>query len=334
MYKFLFFAVVLLSSLTVNAEESAFYADHFLNQSQIIVSGGKSVGSCQAVRILPKWYLTAAHCVRPYCDKQCQITVKLLQGELEASAVITHGMPDERVLVPTQFNPNDIKSVRYDVALIRFDPDEQDYTFADTRAGEWLDKNSFLKKLKSSSYRDQQQQWNALQTARPKLWIVTNVFSRQVESALAVPALRPDGIYFQTAEPKSFHYFTELQHFMGPNFGVEKGMSGAGVITPQGEVLGIVSANLGGARKLITYNENDEPVGVIPYSSSYFLFTPLSPSNAAFIRSKIASFHDRGNNTPNFEQVSGYPAKQNSQKIADVFPQAGTAKEISSVPLK
>ena len=83
--KFLFIAL-LLSSFPAFAEErqSAFESEDFATQSLLWVQNSRESGKCHATRILPKWYLTAAHCVSPICNKECTLTLDLLQGNLQA----------------------------------------------------------------------------------------------------------------------------------------------------------------------------------------------------------------------------------------------------------
>ena len=124
MKKILFLSFLLFFSVGARAaqDEPVFFAEDFLNQSVITVQNDRSGQQCHAVRILPKWYLTAAHCVRPYCDKACTVTFHLLQGPLQAMADVPHASSDPKVFTPRQYHLDDAKNVRYDVALIRFDP--------------------------------------------------------------------------------------------------------------------------------------------------------------------------------------------------------------------
>ena len=244
-------------------------------------------------------------------------------------ADVRHTASDPHVFTPRQYHLGEAKNIRYDVALVRFDPQEQDYLFYDTQSKKTLDRKTFLKMLNLSQYADQRSQWQALASARPKLLTVPGTHSRQVQYPLAVPDLRGDGIFFRDSQNTAFYFFKELQHYMGYNFGVEKGMSGSGVVVPGGDIIGVVSASLNSQSQLVTYDENDQPVRSVPYSADYFLFTPLSQSNMSFIRATISSFHETGQN-PRFVYISGAEAKQTDATVESAFPGALTVKDVLS----
>lgn len=307
---------------------AGFSAEDFANQSVIVAQSSSGAQQCQAVRISPKWYLTAAHCVRPVCDKECTVTVNLLQGSLQAGAWVRHTAADPAVFVPRQYRPGNAKNIRYDIALLRFDPAGDDYFYYDALAQKTLDYQTFSDRLKSSAYADEYSQWTALQKARPRLLGVTDAFSRHVAKPLAVPDLRAGGIYFQQSQTDDFYYFTELRHYMGSNFGVEKGMSGSGVVAPGGDVIGIVSSSLNTVNALVTYNEKDEPVGTVPYSADYFLFTPLNRQNINFIRATAASFRDQGRG-PRTANVTADIAPQTDLTVQEAFLAAPTVEDIT-----
>ncbi len=330
MMKKILLGCMLLFGAGLQAEQTpVFFGEDFANQSVLFTQNSKGSKQCQGLRISSKWYLTAAHCVRPYCDKECQITVQLLQGPLQASAVLRHTAVAPRVFVPPAYRPGSGRGIRTDLALIRFDPAEEDYFFYETASKQALDKGSFIKRLNASEYADQRGQWQALENARPKLLSVNNSVSRRILFPLAVPDLREGGIFFKQSAG-DFYYFTELRHYMGPNFGVEKGMSGSGVVLPGGDVIGVVSASLNNTGKLVTYNENDEPVGSVPYSSDYFLFTPISRQNAAFIRATVNSFHEAGPG-PRIVSINSHYAEPSPAKVQEVFSDIASAEEVVSV---
>ena len=302
-------------------EKPVFVAEDFANQSKFWVQDNRDAQQCQATRILPNWYMTAAHCVRPYCDKQCQLTFALLQGELQASAQVYHTASNPRVFTPRQYHRGEAKSIRYDVALIYFNPAEEDYFFYDARNKKVLDRGGFLKALNLAPYSDQRSQWLALEQARPKIFVIPEGSTRHAQYSLAVPDLRGAGIFFHDSKTSDFYYFKELHHYMGSNFGVQKGMSGSGVIMPGGDILGVVSSSLSTHNSLITYDDKDQPVHSVPYSADYFLFTPLTPSNMNFIRATISSFHQTGQN-PYFMYIGSAEAKPSDATVQNAFPQA------------
>lgn len=315
------------TSVMAVAKENEFFAEDFANQSVIWVQRGKESKQCQAVRIAPKWYLTAAHCVRPYCDRECTVTVQLLNGPLQASALVHHSQAAQRVFVPPSYHPGKSKSIRSDIALLRFDPAEEDYWFVDVLARKQLDRADFIKLLNQSAYAEQRSQWKALETPRVRLLRVSNFSSRLLSLPIGVPDLRSGEIYFKQSQPNSFYYFPQLSYYMGPNFGVEPGMSGGGVVLPGGELVGVVSASLQDQAELVAYNEEDEPVASMPYSANYFLFTPISSQNASFIKATVASFHDAAPGV-RIGTVSERHSQTIEASLQDVFTEFSSAQDI------
>ena len=309
------------------AEDTPFAAEDFANQSMIMVQNDRDSKRCQAVRILPNWYMTAAHCVRPYCNKECTVTFTLLQGPLQALADVSHTSLHPMVFTPRQYHIGEAKNIRYDVALIHFVPQEQDYFFYDARNKKVLDEQSFLKMLQLSQYSDQRSQWQTLASSRPKLLVTPDTYTRHVQYPLAVPDLRADGIFFHDSKLPDFYYFKELRHYMGSNFGVERGMSGSAVVLPGGAVIGVVSASLNSQSRLVFYDEKDQPVRSVPYSADYFLFTPLSQTNMNFIRATISSAHEPGPK-PYFVYISGDEAEKSDATVQSAFPGVLSAQDV------
>lgn len=330
---FVFLFLLLGVSGQAAPREPVFFAEDFLNQTVITVQDNRDGMQCHAVRILPKWYLTAAHCVRPYCDKECLITFDLLQGELQAVAEVRHTEVEPQVFTPRQYRLNDAKGVRYDVALIHFDPQEEAYFYYDARSKELLDKKSFIQTLNRSDHAAQRAQWQALSSARPKLLVVPNESVRHVRQPLAVPDLRQGEISFHDSKNADFYYFPQLHYYMGVNFGVQKGMSGGGVVLPGGKIIGVVSASLNTQSRWIVYDEKDQPAGYVPYSEDYFLFTPISRQNATFIRGTIASFHETGRGA-NASNISPSEAEKTDITLQTAFGGALTVRDITDASVQ
>lgn len=326
MKKIILTSFCFLAGAIAGYAQANFSAEDMANQSLLFIDDTR----CQAVRILPKWYLTAAHCVQPECDKECTITVNLLQGSLQASATLQHTSDSPHVFVPAAYYGGSTKGIRSDLALIRFDPADTDYFFYDARANTPLSKEQFIDLLNSSSYTEQRNQWQALAHARPKLLTVTNSVGRQLLPSIAVPDLRRGDIFFRQSADHSFYFFPELKHYIGPNFGVERGMSGAGVVLPGGAVVGIVSANLSNPYQIVTYNENDEPIYSRPYSADYFLFTPINRENASFIRATVNSYRESGSG-PNIMLLSAPYAQTTTAKLQDIFTEFKNEDDILGV---
>ncbi len=311
-------------------EEPLFSAEDFANQSVIVVQSDRYSQQCQAVRITPQWYLTAAHCVIPTCNKECEISVQLLQGKLEVQATLHHSTADPHVFA---HYPKSGNKVRSDIALIRFNPKDTDFSIYDTKSKQPLAMKDFKRLLNRSEYRDERSHWYALENARPTIYSITNTVNRQLQLPVMVPDLRPDGIYFQTMGGDGFYYFTELRYYMGRNFGVRKGQSGSGVVFPGGAIVGVVSASLNTTGRIVMYDSQNNPIGSIPYSSDYFVFTPISRDNEAFINATIKSVPKSGV-LPRIVPINTAYAKQTSAKVQDVFGEFASSDEVLSVKAK
>ncbi len=311
------------------ADKPAFYAEDFLNQSLIYVQSSREAKQCQAARIAPNWYLTAAHCVRPMCDKECSVTFELLPGALQASATVWHTSSSPHVFTPRHYRVNGGGvNIRHDIALVRFDVPTEDHYFYDVRGKKPLTSEEFLKVLDKSEYSEQSAQWDALKTANPRLLSIANTANRRLTAPLAVPDLRHGGIYFISSGDSDFYYFTQLRHYLGKNFGVERGLSGSAVIVPGGEIVGVVSASLNGGQPMVIYDEQDRPVSAVDVSWDYFLFTPLNQQNMSFIRATMASFKGRGERSAN---ITGRYAKQTDLTLQEAFPELPPAREIAQI---
>lgn len=309
--------VVFVAMISSAGAAENFKEDDFLNQNVIEVVGEQEAGRCQAVRIMPKWYLTAAHCVLPMCSRDCSVTVQLLQGNLQAFVRVHHTASNARVFVPASYFPSSDRSIRSDIALIRFDPSAEEFFYSDIKEERALDEATFKKKLKESAHASQRYQWDKLQASRPIIYSVSNNITRKLTYPIAVPDLRGGGLSVYQSD-SAFYYFPQLRYYMGWNFGVGRGMSGGGVVLPGGRLVGVVSTRLAQRGNMMLYNEQDEPIDSVPYSSEYFLFTPISQENADFIRATVLSFHEPGF-LPALDDLPSRYYQQTTDKVKDIF---------------
>ncbi len=292
----------------LNKRAPLFIAEDFANQSVLTISsgdGGKAK-RCQAVRITPRWYLTAAHCVYDRCGGKkdsCMVDVNLLQcGTLKALATVKHVRSNSKVFIPSQYRPgNKVDDlVRSDVALLRFAPSKKDYWFYDAVNGHDLTYGEFLQALNRAENNDCREQWNGLQSSRPELLVVNNSETRRITQPLAVPDFaeeegesRAGGLPFLTNETDDFYYRKEDLAMtgnplgglvVGPNFGLKPGKSGSGVVVPGGAVVGVVSIDL------------DDGKGVA--------LAPINHKNQKFIENTIRRYSFPGEEGPNFGRLS------------------------------
>ncbi len=313
------------------ALEEPFYVEQVLNQNTISVYGPRQSGTCQAVRITPTWYLTAAHCVYDFCQKACIVEIELLHGDLQAIAQVHHSVEDPTVFVQ-KYDPNGIRSVRDDLALIHFTQTPQDMVFVDNSSKEQLTYEDFMRKLKASA--EQYAQWRALEKSHPVMLTTDNVQNRHLNLPIGVPDLRRPGWHIAESSAGDFYYFTELWHYLGMNFGVGKGMSGSGVIFHDGRLLGIVSTNLNKSGLIVTYNEQDEPIYTLPYSSNYFLITPFNYANQKFIESTILLHRDGSKKNPRFGSLTERDAPATDKTLEQVYGEGDQAAVLEEESLE
>ena len=59
------------------------------------------IDSCQAVRIHPRWFLTAAHCVYPSCNGSlpCTVQITMASAELRQTVRIKHSTTAKNVFI-------------------------------------------------------------------------------------------------------------------------------------------------------------------------------------------------------------------------------------------
>lgn len=286
---------------------SLFSAEDFANQSVLTISSGDGGNAkrCQAVRITPRWYLTAAHCVYDRCGGKkdsCMVDVDLLQcGTLKASASVQHVRSNSKVFIPSQYKPGSKVDdlVRSDVALLRFAPSEKDYWFYDAVNGHDLTYGEFLQALNRAENSDCRNQWETLRSSRPELLVVNNSENRRITQPLAVPNFaeeegesRAEGLPFLSNKTDDFYYRKEdlaMTHplrglYAGSNFGLKPGKSGSGVVVPGGAVIGVVSIDLDDGKDVA--------------------LAPINSKNRDFIKNTVSRHSSRGEKMPRFGRLS------------------------------
>ena len=310
--------------------QDAFSGEDFDNQSKIIVQDEYDASRCQAVRIAPKWYLTAAHCVMAKCDKKsCDIIVDMLQGDIYASAVVHHNeSTHKRVFIQQDYKDGKIKSVRADLALIFFDPAPADYFFKLSAINKELSWTEFNKLLKQPGYSEQRERWQALENSRAKLYVVTNAMDRHVLQPIAVPDVSTDTQLVGTG----FYYFDKLKYYIGPDMGVDSGLSGSGVVVPGGGIIGVVSTVAGQG----TSKKDAEKV---QGANKYFLFTPINHDNEEFIKG-VFNMAKSAPKSWNITSVGKLPqlvsmdpkiAAMTEERLEEIFPDFAAAQEKGAI---
>lgn len=260
-------------------------------QKQILVDNQYT---CQAFRIHPHWFVTAAHCVESCLDGACRVKILLAQGDITASAELTA----QAVRIPNEYRTVDKeKRVRthkvWDMALLHYQPQEIVYEFAECvvpHAGcRAATRAEFEQALQEDS--DLEWQWNDVIGPKiPALYTYDGPDLMKLKSNLMVPRwdLGQLDVFF---DPQTVLYFGENKALWGADgFGVDHGNSGGAVVLPDGGVVGVAAAKADNQlpafvrRAFPTFGQADE----------FFLFVGFAPQTTLqFIQDTLGPFGDR-----------------------------------------
>lgn len=231
-----------VSIISVTDEDKHATKDDFSHTFEyyIFPQGGTAAGKCQATRIGRRWFATAAHCVTPLCDKGCTLEVDLLEQPLSARASVQHSAKKPVVFIHPDYAPGAL--ALNDLALFRLDLDRTPLTYY--RRGT---QNVAVPSQTFAAFLDKNRQ-----AASQLRHIQSPVFPRLVlfgeGNFLLKGRISVIAIFGGKRRVKKnihpVHYVNDLSFAYTENFGVIQGMSGSGVMTNTGELVGIISGNL------------------------------------------------------------------------------------------
>lgn len=269
------------------AAAATFYADQFDDQKEIFIYSGASSARCQAVRIAPRWYLTAAHCVYDFCQgKACEIQINLVQdASYSVHTRVVHTPSEPAVYIYEGYSPKTNRSAGTDVALIYYNPSRADTMYMDVLNGRPLTKGAFEEKVSYSS--NANEQWKAL-AKKPsvKLLSFAGAPSAKLKRGIVVPNIGGGGVDYLTNDSREIYFVSPLKLLFSADFGVRPGNSGGGVWTDDLMLAGVVSQYLGSG-PMNFYDENGEKVGALSNVSNYFLFTGFTSDTLGFIKTHV-----------------------------------------------
>ncbi len=239
-----------------------------------------SGGKCQATRIGRRWFATAAHCVQTICRDGCLIQMDLLEQSASALARVTHSAKKPAVFVHPGFNSNQL--VKNDFALIRLDLDRAPRTYYRRAAGKRRANlamtaqqfNAFLEQNREAARQYRQ----IISPEFPPL-VIFDDGNYQIDRHLSVISIF-GGKREIKPDPYPVYYVKKLGFAYTTNFGVRKGMSGSGVMTNTGELIGIISANLTAVRSVGKKESQSE---------EFFMFPVFNKEIASFMESVMGS---------------------------------------------
>ncbi|MDR1684772.1 MAG: trypsin-like serine protease [Elusimicrobiota bacterium] len=240
-------ALLIIPLITLCAAAQAqSYLDvrNFDNTYEINIITGKKgetsreMAKCQAVRLKKDWYITAAHCLKPACDRGCDIVVRLHVGERYEMAQEINSAAASPVFKLHEAQNVDKASIAYDIALIHMDPDKAQYVYKDNKLLYIINKEDFLKALAP----DTRPYDKALKGDNfPTLLSLSAQTPKILNRFLAVASIW-DGKR-EVLQSNDFVFYSPKNHYLYTNnFGIRPGISGSGVVTSTRELVGIVSA--------------------------------------------------------------------------------------------
>lgn len=250
--------------------------DFFHTFEYYIIPSSKSArgGKCQATRIGRRWFATAAHCVTPLCDNGCRIELDLLEQSVSARAAVEHSAKQPAVFTHPEYAGH---LAQNDFALFRLDLDRTPLVYyrrgkVNTTVSAQVFKSFLNKNRRAAS------QLKHIQSADfPPLVRFDNgnyILDRKISVISIFGGKREVKI-----NPHSVHYVNALGYAYTNNFGIIKGMSGSGVMTNTGELLGMISGNL------ILMSRN----AANTQKEDFFMFPVFNDNIAAFMESVMGS---------------------------------------------
>lgn len=238
-----------------------------------------TVGKCQATRIGRRWFATAAHCVEKACKQGCTIRMDLLEQPVSAFADVAHTLKKPTVFIHPDYSPS--RFVKNDFALIRLDLDrvppvyyrrptaKQGYNVRITPARF----NAFLERNKKAA-----SQWHHIKSPVFPSLVLFDEGNYTLDRNLSVISIF-DGKREIKKNPHTVYYVKKLGFAFTDNFGIRKGMSGSGVMTNTGELVGMISANI-----LVSSKR-----GKAEKVADFFMFPVFNKEIASFMEKTMGS---------------------------------------------
>ena len=231
-----------VSFVTVSDEKSYDSVKDFTNTYEINLNkhGTRDIVKCQAVRLAKNWFITAAHCVKGPCrDDMCSFQARLIVGpNYEADFTTTNGKKLSKKIFTFSKTQLENNQVLYDIALIYFDPKDTKTVFKDPLHKHYISEEEFLRRIPNRSV-----YLRALNgTHLPTILVMNTEQSVALKRDLSIISIWSGKRELLKSSDSTVFYSPKLSNIITKNFGVIKGISGSGVMTNTGELLGIVSA--------------------------------------------------------------------------------------------
>ncbi len=245
LFLFLFLAPTFLiaevSFVSVSNEESYNSVKDFTNTYEINLNKHNSddIMKCQAVRLARNWFITAAHCVKEVCSGDCSFQARLMVGpDYEADFTTSQTKYSGKKIFTFSKTKLDLNQILYDIALIYFDPKDTKTVFRGGAGFGRITEAEFLKRVPSRAAFVR-----ALNgTNLPTILVMQSKKPFVLRRNLSIISIWSGKKDLLKSTDAPVFYSPDLSNLITKNFGVIKGISGSGVMTNTGELVGIVSA--------------------------------------------------------------------------------------------
>ena len=238
-----------------------------------------SAGKCQATRVSRRWFVTAAHCVTS-CQNGCQIQMDLLEAQVSALAGVKHTPKNPAVFSMPGYSADTF--VKNDFALIRLDLDHTPLVYY--QRGEdtsrQISKTQFDQFL--SAHPSARRAFHRVQHPQFPPLVLFDKANYILDRTLSVIAIF-NGKRTIKKNHHRVHYVKELGFAYTDDFGIIKGMSGSGVMTNTGELIGLIS----GIFQTIKVPQNKPAAAQV--ESEYFMFFVFNKEAEEFMQSVMGS---------------------------------------------
>lgn len=244
------FAWAEVSVLSVTDEDKHQSTTDFYHTYEYYIVGDNEGTKCQATRIAPRWFATAAHCVKERCDKSCTLRMDLMDTPVSVLAQTTHSPQHRAVFIHPGYKASTL--AKDDFALIKLDVRNAEKLYyrratAKEPQNVGIQKQEFLAWLKSRP--QAKRKYNkALSPELPPLVDFSVSRNYQIDRKLSVVSIF-SGVRKVKKATSPVYYISSLGYAYTTNFGIQKGMSGSGVMTNTGELIGIISAFVDAQKK-------------------------------------------------------------------------------------
>ena len=230
------------------------------------------------------WFATAAHCVLPCAQSGCNIYMDLLDEDYTALAMVKSTPKKPAVFIHPDYKI-EIPALD-DFALIRLDLHRASYSYfrrvPNVKPGEPVSKQTFDRFL-NKNRRAASKLRRVLSGDLPPILTFDDA-TYQLDRKLSVISIF-DGVRDVKPNPNAAYYVNDLGFGYTKNFGIRNGMSGSGVMSNTGELVGMVSANL-----YVNTDQTDLKTGKTKAMAyDFFLFSAFNKPMRSFMEKVMGS---------------------------------------------